>query len=180
VLLHYLAKWETRKLHFHLNAVLVHCLNSTTCLISLIIWLMSHTHAAVWLPNSCNQCVQLVRSAWGCSEAMVQDKRSWECCRSWTVLHAQCTSALSSGFPISQGTAEALDRWRGKTKHHLISYFLSKVEWVQVLHPTQHKIFWRHSPSQSLAKNYRNRIVYMKTIASQRWDDFFETQCRTR
>jgi len=32
---------------------------------------------------------------------------------------AQCTSALFSGFPISQGNAEALDRWGGKTKHHL-------------------------------------------------------------
>jgi len=41
------------------------------------------------------------------------------------VLHAQCTSALSSGFSISQGNAEALDRWGGKTKHHQISYFLS-------------------------------------------------------
>ena len=28
----------------------------------------------------------------------------------WTVLPAQCTSALSSGFRISQGNAEALDR----------------------------------------------------------------------
>jgi len=27
------------------------------------------------------------------------------------------------------------------------------------------------------AKNYRNRIVYVKIIASQRWT-FFETQCR--
>jgi len=30
--------------------------------------------------------------------------------REWTVLHAQCTTALSSGFPILQGNAEALDR----------------------------------------------------------------------
>jgi len=35
------------------------------------------------------------------------------------VLHAQCTSALSSGFLISQGNAEALHRWCGKTKHRL-------------------------------------------------------------
>jgi len=28
----------------------------------------------------------------------IQDKWSRERCRSWTVLHAQCTSALSSGF----------------------------------------------------------------------------------
>jgi len=41
---------------------------------------------------------------------MVQDKLSRERCKSWTVLHAQCTSALSSGFPISQGNAEELDR----------------------------------------------------------------------
>jgi len=34
-------------------------------------------------------------------------------------VHAQCTSALSSGFPISQGNAETQERWGGKTKHHL-------------------------------------------------------------
>jgi len=41
---------------------------------------------------------------------MVQEKGSQERCSSWTVLHAQCTSALSSGFPLLQGNAEALDR----------------------------------------------------------------------
>jgi len=40
------------------------------------------------------------------------------------MLNAQCTSALSSGFPLSQGNAEALDRWGGKTKHCRIPYFL--------------------------------------------------------
>ena len=63
----------------------------------------------------------------------------------------QCTRALSSGFPILQGNAEALDfRCRWKTKHRLISYFLSN----------------------AFAKNYRNRIVYVKMIASQMWDVF--------
>jgi len=52
-----------------------------------------------------------------------------------TVLHAQCTSALSSAFPISQGNA--LDRWGGKTKH-LLCFLL---------------------PANTSAKNYRNRIV---------------------
>ena len=58
------------------------------------------------------------------------------------MLHAQCTSALSSGFPISHDNAEAPDRWGGKTKHHLSlsSYFLSNTS----------------------AKNYRNWIVYVK------------------
>jgi len=41
------------------------------------------------------------------------------------VLHAQCTSALSSGFLVSQGNAEALGRLSGETKHHMISYFVS-------------------------------------------------------
>jgi len=43
------------------------------------------------------------------AESMVQEKGSRERCRSWTVLHAQCGSALSSGFPISQGNAEVLE-----------------------------------------------------------------------
>jgi len=68
-------------------------------------WFTTHTHDAVWLPKSCNQCVQL-----GALGSMVQDKRSRERCRSLTALHAQCTAALSYGFPISQGNAEPLDR----------------------------------------------------------------------
>jgi len=78
------------------------------------------------------------QGCWG----MVQEKGSRQRCRSWTVLHTQCNSALSSGFPISQGNAEALERWGGKTKHHLISYLLSNTS----------------------AKKYCNRIVYVKTI----------------
>jgi len=58
-----------------------------------------------------------------------------------------------SGFPVSQGSAEALDRWGEKTKHRLISYFLSNTS----------------------AKNYRNRIVYVKIIASRMWDVFWDT-----
>jgi len=41
---------------------------------------------------------------------MVQEKGSQECGSSWTVLHAQYTSVLSSGFPLSQGNTEALDK----------------------------------------------------------------------
>ena len=58
-----------------------------------------------------------------------------------------------SRFPISQGNAEALDRWGGKTKHHVILYFLSNIS----------------------ANNYRNRIVYVKIIATRRWDVFWDT-----
>jgi len=53
-------------------------------------------------------------------------------------------------FLILHGNAV---RWGGKTKHRLISYFLSNTS----------------------AKNYRNQIVYVKTTASQRWDVFRDT-----
>jgi len=79
--------------------------------------------------------------------------KSRECCRSWTVLHTQCAIALSSGFPISQSNAETLDRWGGKAKRLLISCFLSNTS----------------------AKNYCNRIVFVKIIANQRWDVFWDT-----
>ena len=111
----------------------MHCQNSTSCCLFFSVFLTHNSYlAAVWLPESCNQCILL--EAFG---GMVQEKGSWERCSSWTVLHAQSTSALSSGFPLSQGNAEALERWVGKTKHHLISYFLSNTS----------------------AKNYRSRIV---------------------
>jgi len=128
---------------FPSNAALVHCLDSTSCLISSI-FLIHDSYS--WLLKSCKQCVHL-----GAVGGMVQDKQSSESCRSWTVLHTQCTSVLSSGFPILQGIAEALDRWG--SKHHMISYFLSNTS----------------------AKNFRNLIVYVKIIASQRWDVFWDT-----
>jgi len=91
-----------------------------------------------------------MRSARSCWKGMVQEKGSRERCGSLTVLHAQRTTALSSGFPVSQGNAEALERWGGKAKHRLISYFLGN----------------------SSAKKLRNRIVYINIIASQRWKVF--------
>jgi len=101
-----------------------------------------------------------MRSALGCWEAWL---RINEGCRSWTMLHAhsapvRCllgfifrkfTFAISSPdefLSISQSNAEELDRRAGKTKHCLISYFLSNAS----------------------AKNYRNRIVYVKIIARGR------------
>ena len=57
-------------------------------------------------------CLNLVINAFssGLLGGTVQEKGSREHCRSWTVLHAQCTSVLFSEFPILQGNAEALDR----------------------------------------------------------------------
>jgi len=52
-----------------------------------------------------------------------------------------------SEFPVLQGSAEPLDRRGGKTMHYLISYFLSN----------------------TFAKNYRNRIVYVKIIPRIWW-----------
>jgi len=46
------------------------------------------------------------RDYWG----MVQEKGSRERCSSWTVVQAQCTSALCSAFLILQGSAEGLPK----------------------------------------------------------------------
>ena len=80
---------------------------------------------------------------------MAQDKRRLQ--KLDHVARAQCTSALSSGFHISQDNAEALDRRAGKTKHCLISYFLSNAS----------------------AKNYRNRIVYGQIYRKWKVGRFF-------
>jgi len=85
-----------------------------------LFWLTTHTHCCMT-----PYILQSMRSARSCWVDMAQEKGSRERCSSWTVLHAQCTSALSSGFPLSQGNAEALNRWCLKTKQNLISYFLS-------------------------------------------------------
>jgi len=85
---------------------------------------------------------------------MVQEKGSRQRCSSLTVLHTQSTSALCFAFLISQGNAEALDNsCCGKAKHHMTSYFLSNIS----------------------AKNYRNRVMYVKIIASRRLDVFLDT-----
>jgi len=82
---------------------------------------------------------------------MVQEKGSREHCSSWTVLHAQNTSALSSGFPLSQVMLKhEIGEFGKQNIHHLISYFLSNTS----------------------AKNYPSQIVYVKIVASQRWDVF--------
>jgi len=86
---------------------------------------------------------------------MIQEKGSREHCSSCTVLHAQCTSALSSGFSLSQGNAEALDGRGRKTKHHLISYFLSNTSAKNI------------TIGSCMSRSY---------VASQRWD-ILGTQC---
>jgi len=57
---------------------------------------------------------------------------------------------IISGFPVSPGSAEALVTWGGKINYILIAYFLGNI----------------------CTKNCRSRTVYVKIIASQRWDVF--------
>jgi len=64
---------------------------------------------------------------------------------------------IISGFPVSPGSSEALVKWGGKIKYVLVAYFFGNI----------------------FAKNCCSRTVYVKIIASQRWD-VFETQCITR
>jgi len=147
VLLHYLAKRETRKFHFFTRRISVARIQPVPAWFLQSFWLTTHT----LLYDSLNLVTNTFSLGllWG----MVQEKGSREHCSNWTVLHAQNTRALSSGFPLSQGNAEALDRWGGKEKHCLISYFMGNTS----------------------AKNYGNRIVYVKIIARQRWGVFWDT-----
>jgi len=64
-----------------------------------------------------------------------------------------------SGFPVSSGSAEPLVRWGGKI------WGGKKVHFGCLL------------SRQHFSQNCRNRTVYVKVIASQRWDVFFEIQC---
>jgi len=135
---------KTRK---HENCVFLYALPEFNQLLDF--FNLFHLRLILMLPYD---CLNLVINAFssGLLGGTVQEKGSRERCSSWTVLHAQCTSVLSSGFHISQGNAEALDRWGGKTQHCRIPYFLSNTS----------------------AKNYHKRMVYVKIIARQRWDVF--------
>ena len=58
-----------------------------------------------------------------------------------------------SGFSVSSGSAEAIVRWGRKIKYISTDYF----------------------PGNIFAKNCCNRAVYVKIIASERWDVFWDT-----
>jgi len=142
---------ETRKLHFSLKCYISALPEFNQLLLDFFnlfySWLI-----LTMLYDSLNLIINAFSS--GLLGGMVQEKGSQECCSSWTVLHAQYTSVLSSGFPLSQGNTEALDKWGWKRKHHLISYFLSNTS----------------------AQKYCNQIMYVKITATKRWD-VFETRC---
>jgi len=161
---------ETRKLHFHSNALLIRQLvefKQWTTIVwiqpaawflqvfdsRLILTLLHESLNLVIIIIIINQFVtrqmpvsQILRRnvfISGLLESMV-DERSRECCRSWTVLHSQCTGVLSSGFPISKstGNAEALDRWGGKTKHHLTSLYVKIIASQRRLFLRQSVVLW--------------------------------------
>jgi len=84
--MHYLAKRDTRKLHFSL-AVLVLCQNSTSrCLISSNFLTPVSRLILTLLYDSLNLVINV--SSLGLLWGMVQEKGSREHCSSWTVLHA--------------------------------------------------------------------------------------------
>jgi len=95
LLYRYLEKWGNTKIALFTQMLCIAGIQPASWFLQSF-WLTTHTDSAVWLPNSCNQCIHL-----GVLGGMVQDNQSRELCKSWTVLHAKCTSALFSGFSIS-------------------------------------------------------------------------------
>ena len=153
MLLYYLAKRRNTKITFSLKC----CISALPEFNHLFGFfnLIDSRLTLTMLHDSLNHLINVFSPQGCCGHG--SGEKSQVCCRSWTVLHAQCTSALSSGFPIVQGNAEALKRWGGKTKHHLTSYFLSNTS----------------------AKNYRNWIVYVD-YSKSKVKRFFETWCIKR
>ena len=151
MLLHYLAKRRNTKVAFSLKCCISELPEFNHAVAA---WFLhsfrhtTHTHAAVWLPKSCNQCVQLraVGGSWFRRKEVENAAGVGLCCT-----HNAPVRCLL-GF-LFRKVIKTLERWGEKTKHHLMSYFLSNTS----------------------AKNYRNRIVYVKIIASQS-GTFFETQ----
>ena len=136
---------ETRKLHFSFKS----CISAPVAAWFLqSFWLVTH-HAAL-LNDSLNFVVNALSSgllgAWFRRKEVESAAAVGLCCTHNAPL-------LSSEFPISPGSAEPLNRWGGKTKYRLISYFLINTS----------------------AKYYRHRIVYVKIKANQRWDVFRDT-----
>jgi len=105
-----------------LNALLVHCLNAIVCLISSMFFdsrgkkveeerKKEETTGQKYNIRMCYRRAAIISAFsytdyWGHGSG----ERSRSRCSCWAVLHAQCTSAPSSGFPISQGNVEALDK----------------------------------------------------------------------
>jgi len=104
--MHYLAKRGTRKLHFSCCTSALPEFNQSL----LDYFNLFDSRLIFTLLYDSRNLVMNAFSSGLLGGRMVQEKGSQERCSSWTVLHAQCTSALSSGFPILPGNAETLDR----------------------------------------------------------------------
>ena len=90
---------KTRKLHFSLK-----CQNSTSHCLIYSIFLTCDSYSC------CSLNLVIIAFSSRLLGGMVQEKGNREHSSSSTELHAQCTNALSSGFPLSQSNAEALER----------------------------------------------------------------------
>ena len=108
MLLHYLVKWIATQVAFSLKC----CISALPEFNQLFDFfsLFDSQLILTMLYDSPNHVINAFStSARRAVGGMVQEKEV-ESCRSWTVLHKQCSVALFYGFPISQANAEALER----------------------------------------------------------------------
>jgi len=102
VLLHYLAKRETRKLHC------ISALQEFNRSLHDFFNLFDSRLILTLLYDSLNLVINAF--SLGLLGGTELEKGNRQRCSSWTVLNAQSTSALSPRFPLLQGNAEAVDR----------------------------------------------------------------------
>jgi len=118
----------------------VHCQNSTQLLLDLfnlfdLRLILTLLYDSLNLVTNAFSSARSFRGAWFRRKEVQSAVAVALCC-------IQNISALSSGFPLLQRNAEAVNRWGGKTKDRLISYFISNTS----------------------AENYRNRVVICKFV----------------
>jgi len=94
----------------------MHCLNSIGCLISSIFLLTTHTPNAVWLPKSCS-----LINAFSPQDCWVPWFRRKEVENAAGV--GLCCTHSASVRCLLGFLFRKVERWGGKTKHRLISYF---------------------------------------------------------
>ena len=151
VLQHYLAKEETQKKTAHW--CFVHVTQSNCCS---VLDFLSLNHAPPKKSPKLNALITSFRESYSSvsmsreSERLKKSSSDW--LNSGNALIQRVKNAIFV-FPVLPGSAGAQVNWGGVVKCLLIAYFIDSIS----------------------AKKYQNPFTYVRVIASQKWDVFWDT-----